>query len=103
MKDEIFGPILPIISYHDETDLKKIISTYEKPLALYVFSNDKNFAERMIINFSFGGGCVNDCMIHFANKRLPFGGVKKSGYGRELAIEGIKEFVNIKTVVINRL
>lgn len=81
MKDEIFGPILPIISYHDETDLERIIRTYEKPLALYVFSNDKSFSQQMISNYSFGGGCINDCMMHFTNKRLPFGGVGNSGIG----------------------
>lgn len=99
MKDEIFGPILPIISYHDENDLKKIISTYEKPLALYVFSNDKNFAERMITNFSFGGGCVNDCMIHFANKRLPFGGVGFSGLGAYHGKLGFDTFSHQKAMV----
>lgn len=99
MKDEIFGPILPIISYHDENDLKKIISTYEKPLALYVFSNDKNFAERMITNFSFGGGCVNDCMIHFANKRLPFGGVGFSGLGAYHGKLGFDTFSHQKAIV----
>lgn len=99
MKDEIFGPILPILSYHDETDLKKIISTYEKPLALYVFSNDKNFAERMITNFSFGGGCVNDCMIHFANKRLPFGGVGFSGLGAYHGKLGFDTFSHQKSIV----
>ena len=78
MKDEIFGPILPIISYHDEKELDKIILSFEKPLSLYVYSNDNDFAERMLTNYSFGGGCVNDCMIHFANKRLPFGGVGNS-------------------------
>jgi len=99
MKDEIFGPILPILSYHDESDLKKIISTYEKPLALYVFTNDKNFAERMITNFSFGGGCVNDCMIHFANKRLPFGGVGYSGMGAYHGKLGFDTFSHKKSIV----
>lgn len=81
MKDEIFGPLLPIISYHDEKDLENIILKYEKPLALYVFSEDKKWADNMITRFSFGGGCVNDCIVHFSNKRLPFGGVGHSGIG----------------------
>jgi len=99
MKDEIFGPILPIISYHDENDLKKIIRSYEKPLALYVFSNDKSFAERIITNFSFGGGCVNDCMIHFANKRLPFGGVGTSGIGAYHGKLGFDTFSHQKSII----
>jgi len=81
MKEEIFGPILPIISYHDEKDIENIIKNFEKPLALYVFTEDKKMAEKMITKFSFGGGCVNDCIMHLLNKRLPFGGVGHSGIG----------------------
>ncbi|UFH35196.1 aldehyde dehydrogenase [Flavobacterium acetivorans] len=81
MKDEIFGPLLPIISYESETDIKNTISKYEKPLSLYVFSENKTFTDKMIQNYSFGGGCINDTVIHFSNKRLPFGGVGHSGIG----------------------
>ena len=81
MKDEIFGPILPILAYDQATDLKKTISKYEKPLALYVFTENKTFAENIIQEFSFGGGCINDTIIHLANPRLPFGGVGHSGIG----------------------
>ncbi len=99
MKDEIFGPLLPIISYHDENDLYKIIRRYEKPLALYVFSNDKRWAEKMITTFSFGGGCVNDCMIQFVNKRLPFGGVGNSGIGAYHGKLGFDTFSHHKAIV----
>lgn len=81
MQDEIFGPLLPIISYENDKELETIISRYEKPLALYVFSDNKTFSEQVIRDFSFGGGCINDTVIHFANKRLPFGGVGHSGMG----------------------
>ena len=81
MKDEIFGPILPVLSYKTESDLASIISNYEKPLSLYVFSNNKTFAKRIIKNYSFGGGCINDTVVYFSNKRLPFGGVGHSGIG----------------------
>jgi aldehyde dehydrogenase (NAD+) len=81
MKDEIFGPILPVLAYDQATDLKKTISKYEKPLALYVFTENISFAESIIQEFSFGGGCVNDTIIHLANPRLPFGGVGHSGIG----------------------
>ncbi|WP_309640631.1 aldehyde dehydrogenase [Flavobacterium sp.] len=81
MKDEIFGPILPILSYETEDDLSKIIDRYEKPLSLYVFSTHDAFCKKVIQNYSFGGGCINDTVIHFANKRLPFGGVGHSGIG----------------------
>ena len=99
MKDEIFGPILPIISYHDEKDLENIISKNEKPLALYVFTNDKKYAEKMITKFSFGGGCVNDCMVHFSNHRLPFGGVGHSGIGAYHGKLGFDSFSHHKAIV----
>lgn len=81
MLDEIFGPILPIQVYSSLEDISTIIAHYEKPLALYVFSNDKKFAKRMIERYSFGGGAINDTVTHFVNHRMPFGGVGNSGTG----------------------
>ncbi len=81
MKDEIFGPILPIISYKNEIEIEQIISNYEKPLSLYVFSNRINWAKEIVKKYSFGGGCINDTIVHFSNNRLPFGGVGNSGIG----------------------
>ncbi|CAA0191937.1 Aldehyde dehydrogenase [Tenacibaculum maritimum] len=81
MKEEIFGPILPLISYKNEQDIDTIISKYDKPLALYVFTQEKPFAKKMIAKYSFGGGTINDTAVHFANHRIPFGGVGESGIG----------------------
>jgi aldehyde dehydrogenase (NAD+) len=81
MKDEIFGPLLPILTYKEEDEITAIISKYEKPLALYVFTDDNKFAKKIIENHSFGGGCINETVTHFSNKRLPFGGVGHSGIG----------------------
>jgi aldehyde dehydrogenase (NAD+) len=81
MKDEIFGPLLPILSYESEADIQVIISKYEKPLSLYAFTKNNSFAKKIIKSYSFGGGCINDTIIHFSNKRLPFGGVGHSGIG----------------------
>ena len=81
MTSEIFGPILPIHVYSTLEDISTIISKYEKPLALYVFSKDKKFANRMIERHSFGGGAINDTVTHFVNHRMPFGGVGHSGIG----------------------
>lgn len=81
MKEEIFGPLLPIITYKEENEISEIILKYEKPLALYIFTDDEKFAKKTILNYSFGGGCINDTIIHFSNKRLPFGGVGHSGIG----------------------
>ena len=82
MKDEIFGPILPVIPYKDIDDIKIYLKEYKNPLALYVFTENKNFGDYIIKNFSFGGGCINDTISHVASKSLPFGGVGTSGMGR---------------------
>lgn len=81
MKEEIFGPLLPIISYNTEEEISDVISKYEKPLSLYVFSSRKNFSNKVMNQFSYGGGAINDTIVHFVNKRLPFGGVGQSGIG----------------------
>ena len=82
MAEEIFGPILPIISYDDENQIEELMSKYEKPLALYVFSSNKNFSEKIICKYSFGGGAINDTIIQVGNPNLPFGGVGHSGIGK---------------------
>lgn len=99
MKDEIFGPLLPLISYENESNLEKMISKYEKPLSLYVFTEDKAFAERIIQKFSFGGGCINDTVVHFSNKRLPFGGVGNSGMGAYHGKKSYDTFSHQKSIV----
>jgi aldehyde dehydrogenase (NAD+) len=81
MKEEIFGPILPILTYETENEIHNVISRYEKPLAFYIFSENKSFTKKLISTYSFGGGCINDTVVHFSNKRLPFGGVGHSGIG----------------------
>ena len=81
MTEEIFGPILPILSYESKADIDKIISNFEKPLSLYLFSQNKLFIDEVLQKYSFGGGCINDTVIHLANNRLPFGGVGNSGMG----------------------
>ena len=99
MKDEIFGPILPILSFKNENDLEAIISTYEKPLSLYVFTKNNTFAKKIIQKYSFGGGCINDTVIHFSNKRLPFGGVGQSGMGAYHGKLSFNVFTHQKSVV----
>ncbi len=81
MHGEIFGPILPIIAYETEGDIRKHIMNYGKPLATYIFSNRKSFQKKIINNYSFGGGAINDTVIQITNKKLPFGGVGASGIG----------------------
>ncbi|MDF0705720.1 MAG: aldehyde dehydrogenase [Bacteroidota bacterium] len=81
MEGEIFGPILPIISFTKESELHGYISKYPNPLAFYVFSSDKKFQKRLMDRYSFGGGTINDTVVHISNKNLPFGGVGQSGIG----------------------
>ena len=99
MKEEIFGPILPILAYENESELDEIISRYEKPLSLYVFTTKNKFAEKIIQKFSFGGGCINDTVIHFSNSRLPFGGVGHSGIGAYHGKMSFDTFSHKKAIV----
>jgi aldehyde dehydrogenase (NAD+) len=73
--------VAAILSYENDEELQTIIGRYEKPLSLYVFSTRKDFIKKVLQEFSFGGGTVNDTVIHFSNERLPFGGVGHSGIG----------------------
>jgi aldehyde dehydrogenase (NAD+) len=99
MQDEIFGPILPIISYQNEAEIEAIVARYEKPLALYVFATEEKFSKKITSQFSFGGGCINDTVIQFNNKRLPFGGVGHSGYGAYHGKYSIDTFLHQKSMV----
>ena len=98
MQDEIFGPILPILTYNNDKDIDKIISNYDKPLSLYVFSKNKEFTNNIIKTYSFGGGAINDPLIHFGNHRLPFGGVGASGIGAYHGKHGFDTFSHHKSV-----
>ncbi|HSQ89090.1 aldehyde dehydrogenase [Romboutsia sp.] len=99
MKDEIFGPIMPVIKYKDMKDIEFYLNKYEKPLALYIFSENKNFSEKIINNITFGGGCINDTISHVASVYLPFGGVGKSGIGRYHGYSSFKTFTYEKSIV----
>ncbi|WP_289355604.1 aldehyde dehydrogenase [Paenibacillus sp. S-12] len=81
MVDEIFGPILPIMEYEQLDRAIYAINERPKPLALYLFTEDKKCEEEVLRRISFGGGCVNDTILHIANRYLPFGGVGNSGIG----------------------
>ena len=82
MQEEIFGPILPIITYDDFDEAVQIIQSKSKPLSLYLFSEDENSTQRVIEELSFGGGAINDTLMHLANPNLPFGGIGASGIGQ---------------------
>lgn len=99
MREEIFGPILPIRTYRTREEALEFIKARSKPLALYVFSNDKAFQEKVLSEVSFGGGCVNDTIVHLQNPKLPFGGVGDSGMGAYHGEIGFQEMSHRKGVV----
>lgn len=82
MGEEIFGPLLPVLEFDDLRQAEDFILDRPRPLALYLFSQDRAVQRRFLRNIPFGGGCVNDTVLHLANPRLPFGGVGNSGMGR---------------------
>ena len=81
MQEEIFGPILPVLTYDDPTEMIQEIKKQPKPLALYVFSEKESFQQTILDHISFGGGCINDTVYHLSSPYLPFGGVGESGVG----------------------
>lgn len=99
MKEEIFGPILPILTYEKLDDAIRIINAREHPLALYIFSENKDEQEKVIRSCRFGGGTINDTLMHLANANLPFGGVGKSGYGNYHGKNSFNCFVHQKAVL----
>ncbi|MCR9263060.1 MAG: aldehyde dehydrogenase [Flavobacteriaceae bacterium] len=99
MNGEIFGPILPIISYTTEADLDRYILSHPEPLALYVFSKKSAFQKKIMSRYRFGGGAINDTVIHISNKQLPFGGVGQSGMGGYHGKHSFDLFSHHKAVV----
>lgn len=101
MQDEIFGPILPIISYNDLDEVTKIVKNNDKPLACYIFSKNQQYINHLTYSLSFGGACINDCMMHLANHNLPFGGVGPSGMGQYHGKYSFNTFTHSKPVQNN--
>ena len=99
MKEEIFGPILPFVTYEKLDDAIRIINSREHPLALYIFSENADEQEKVTRSCRFGGGAINDTLMHLANANLPFGGVGKSGYGRYHGKNSFDCFVHQKAVL----
>ncbi|MFA6309260.1 MAG: aldehyde dehydrogenase [Clostridia bacterium] len=81
MQEEIFGPVLPVLTFETLDEVENFVVSREKPLALYLFTTDKKVEKRILKNLSFGGGCVNDTIIQIATPRMGFGGVGHSGMG----------------------
>lgn len=99
MQDEIFGPILPIISYKDFDGALNFVRKRPKPLAAYIFSTSNDKQDRFLEEVSFGGGCINDTLVHLATDNLPFGGVGTSGMGAYHGKYSFDTFSNFKPIV----
>ncbi|SUX42959.1 aldehyde dehydrogenase [Chryseobacterium indoltheticum] len=99
MQEEIFGPILPIISFTNFNLILNEIIELEKPLAAYLFTNNAEEKENFTNKLSFGGGCINDVMMHLGNENLPFGGVGNSGIGNYHGKFGFEIFSHQKAVL----
>lgn len=99
MQEEIFGPILPLMEYEDFEGTLSVISKGEKPLSAYLFSNNGNEKEVFEQQLSFGGGCINDTLMHLSNDRLPFGGVGNSGIGNYHGKYGFEAFSHQKAIL----
>jgi aldehyde dehydrogenase (NAD+) len=99
MQDEIFGPVLPVLSFEDIEAVISQIKQRPKPLALYLFTGDDATKRKVLSDISFGGGCVNDTIMHISNGALPFGGVGDSGIGSYHGEEGFKAFSHYKSII----
>ncbi|MDJ0819349.1 MAG: aldehyde dehydrogenase [Desulfobacterales bacterium] len=99
MENEIFGPILPVLSYENLQETIAQIKKLPRPLALYSFSNNRQLNETILADLSFGGGCINDTLLHFANPHLPFGGVGNSGIGSYHGQKSFETFSHRKSIL----
>lgn len=99
MKEEIFGPILPLLTFKEYEEIYPIIDSFEKPLAFYLFTTDKSVEKETFDHCSFGGGCVNDTIIHLATSYMPFGGVGGSGMGGYHGKDSYLTFTHSRSIV----
>ena len=99
MQEEIFGPVLPVITYKEINDAVQFIETRPHPLALYIFSNDRKVQKLFTEKVTFGGGCINDTILHLATSRMGFGGVGNSGMGAYHGIKSFQTFSHEKSIL----
>lgn len=99
MGEEIFGPLLPVLTYHSLNEAIALIENHSHPLALYIFTENRKVQEKILSRCHFGGGCINDTVIHLATSAMPFGGVGGSGMGGYHGRAGFEEFSHIRSIV----
>jgi coniferyl-aldehyde dehydrogenase len=98
MQEEIFGPVLPIVTYRSLDTAIEYVNDRPRPLALYYFDDDGERADEVLTRTVSGGACVNDTLLHYAQDDLPFGGVGPSGMGAYHGVEGFETFSHRKAV-----
>lgn len=99
MQEEIFGPVLPVLTYRETGEVITMLADRPKPLALYLFSENREVVREITARCRYGGGCVNDCVIHLATSEMGFGGVGESGMGAYHGKTGFDTFSHIKSIV----
>jgi aldehyde dehydrogenase (NAD+) len=99
MQEEIFGPILPVLEFSDLSDVILAVNSRPKPLALYLFTTSKELENRIVKSVSFGGGCVNDTIVHLGTSNMPFGGVGESGMGGYHGKWSFDTFTHTKSIL----
>ena len=99
MGEEIFGPVLPVLTYDTLEEAINIVEEHPHPLALYLFSEDKGAQKKVLELCHFGGGCINDTIIHLATSAMPFGGVGESGMGGYHGKTGFETFSHFRSIV----
>ena len=99
MQEEIFGPVLPVLTFNSYDEIYGMLSEKPKPLAFYIYTQNKKLAKKLTAEFSFGGGCINDCIIHLATNNMGFGGVGESGMGAYHGKIGFDTFSHKKSIV----
>ncbi|MGB1244526.1 MAG: aldehyde dehydrogenase family protein [Porticoccaceae bacterium] len=102
MQEEIFGPLLPIITYSDINEVISYINAKPKPLALYIYSKDNKLTDKVIRETSAGDTCVNQTVMHFLHPNLPFGGVNNSGIGKSGGVWGFRAFTHERSVLVDK-
>ncbi len=99
MQEEIFGPVIPILTYESIDEAINVVNGREKPLALYIFSENKKNINKVTTQCYYGGGCINDVVIHLATSNMGFGGVGESGMGSYHGKDGFDTFSHKKSIV----
>lgn len=99
LREEIFGPVLPVITFETTDDIEAIVARNPDPLALYLFSENRSFTDSIVDRIHFGGGCINDTLMHITNEHLPFGGRGTSGIGRYHGKHSFETFTHEKAIL----